>query len=412
MKKLIGATLLIIILACGGGRSEMPTPMNKFILNPDLQPRIPAKDYTLILSDDNGNIFFYEKNVQFTDTIFIDVEVDKKLHLTYGIIEQDNFNIKTIKNITSGFSFSNVFFGECERESARQVELTIKNIEFPDKLYIGLGLANYSYDEPNKKLKITGFVRENRETLVSALLNQNSSYQSHLLSYSEWIEDNTSDLLTQELDFTQFYPATVKEIELDKEGVWDIRSEVLSDNSSKFLNAMEGSISNSTLFGARIDNKQQGTAVEIFTKPDLLSPQYNTEFWSQGYYEKIVGQLPEKLMLYDPFIEIIDPSPMNFQVNSSDNIDFSSIYFQLNTENFISIWTVVQVNQNGQDVKMITIPDEFLKNDPVIATGINNLRNTSFSAYKTNLENVVNIFQKREIFEELRCVSYSRKTVN
>jgi len=411
MKKLIGATILIFLLACGGGRNEMPTPMTKFILNLDLQPRIPAKDYTLMLSDDDGNIFFYEKDVRFIDTISIDVEVDKKLHLTYGIIEQDNFNIKTIKNVTSGFSFSNVFFGECEQKNARQVELIIKNIEFPEKLYMGLGLANYNYDELNKKLKITGFVRENGETLVSALINQNSSYQSYLISYSEWIEDNASDLLTQEIDFTQFYPATVKKIELDREGVWDIRSEVLSDNSSKFLNAMEGSISNSTLFGASIDNKQQGTSVEIFTTPDLLSPQYNTEFWSQGYYEKIVGLLPEKLMIYDPFIEIIDPSPVNFQANLSGDIDFSSIYFQLTTENFISIWTVLQINQNGQDVKMITIPDEFLKNEPVIATGINNLRNTSFSAYKTNLENVVDIFQKREIFEELRCVSYSRKTV-
>ena len=68
----------MILLACGSGRNEMPTPMVEFILLPDLNPRVPSEDYTLLLSDDEGNALYYEKAIRFRDTIKVALESDKR----------------------------------------------------------------------------------------------------------------------------------------------------------------------------------------------------------------------------------------------------------------------------------------------------------------------------------------------
>lgn len=414
MKKLIGATFLMILLACGNGRNEMPTPMVEFILLPDLNPRVPPEDYTLLLSDDEGNVLYYEKATRFRYTIKVALASQKNLHLTYGLIDQDGFSIKTIKNIVSGFSFSNVFFGECQRIGAGEVELVIKDIEFPKKLYTGLGFARYTYDTPNKELKIKGFIIEEGETLVTVLTSQNATYQSYLIPFSEWTGESSSISLSKEVSLSAFSDASIMEVELDKEGIWDVRSEVIWDNDTKIMNSMEAIFAPISLTtpSVTINNFQEGTKVNVFTKPDLLNPQYNVEFFGQGHYERIVGALPEKLTLYDPFIEIIDPSTTNFQANLSDDVDFSNTTFQFTTENTISMWSVEQLNTAEKDIEMITFPDEFLRNEPVLNGVIDKPRATIFSAYKTNLENIADIFQKREISEQLRCLSHSRKTVN
>jgi len=403
MKKLIGATLLIVSFICGGCENEMATPENKFILNPKFERNDAIENYIILLTDDEGNIIFYEKEKEFTKTISISIDPQKQLHLTHGIITNlGSVSIQTFKNIESGFKFSNIYAPNCDKPRVRQVNLIINNIEPPTNLFVGLGFPQYSYSTQKKELKIKGRIKEETEFLVTVLTSQDSIYKSYRVPHSKWSMDNS----TLEIDFTEFHSATTKEIKLDKEGVWRTRSKIIWDEGSNFINYMDTA---EPLWNASIDS-QKGSKINVFIESDLPNPEYHSEFWGQGHYEKIVGtMLPEKITLYDPFIEIVDSSPENFQANLSEDIELVSIQFWYRGA---PVWSVYQLNEIGKAFKMIELPQEFLQKELQIKEVINKSDQTSLAAFQTNMKDIVSKFQQGELFRVLECNSYSKKTVS
>lgn len=116
----------------------------------------------------------------------------------------------------------------------------------------------------------------------------------------------------------------------------------------------------------------------------MREPEYHIDIIGGGimtaYHQHIVGNIPDKVQIYDPELSLINLQPLDFQVNISEDVDFVTTEFWYNNDvsNTISTWTILQLNSE-QEIKPIILPNDFLSEEE-LETKIENSNRVRFSA--------------------------------
>ena len=405
---------LFLIISCNENSSDsllpsaQPTPKDAFTVQTSITPS--SNTQFILLTNQHGEVLYESNSLSQQQDITIEKEVNDQVDLTYGVESPVNFDIRTYRNIPTGFLLTDrpasceESFGSNNLVDLSQGQIDIEGVTTFEHLYNPLHYKeSTSFDPNNQKVTIRGSIPLSQDLILTLFLGQQEGYKSVRLANDKWEQDHEGKV-KRSISIQEFFEPIVHTIQLEKSGQWLVNAELLDQYGNVTILAK----------GSHFEDYQQGDQINLFIPRDFTYQKVrlsiNNGPRNAGFsFHKTLSNIPDEIKFNDPNIEFVDINPDGYNLSVDQTYDLAEVEFEYIANNWISHWTIYQ--QPDQPLLyQLPHPNEFLPNSTFLKEQISQPNSMMVRLYHTENTNIIKQkFEQSNIEKHLDCLSFTNK---
>ncbi len=346
-----------------------------FLLDASEVQNIENEQFLMVTDPADGSVLYWETGLAFEDGITIDTE-SETVDVTTGVEYSSGFDIKTFRDVQSGFRLSGFTFqcydGQHDFDplGLDNVELVISGtteiIDIYNPLYRQNDLSdvdttdteikgNIIYDYANDLTIIKGrYNRSFKNLQIAMQFSGEDDLKSLIIRKDDWvrIDDENHRIEVQQEDFSS---CTLHEIELGTDGGWVMDAEVLTTTGERVTLA---NWSNQV-------HTQNGDRIILIVDDrvnlqDLRLSVRNNYTLNGNHFQKHFASIPTSISMGELEVEIIESSNSEYSLATSENSDLVHARYQYKNGNRIFHWSIYQTAASSTSYILPEIQPEYL----------------------------------------------------
>jgi len=356
-------SILVIFLMLSCQDDSLDESTERFILNSQLTTSSELGAFIFVTNQD-GEVLFSETGLDLEKSIELNIPIGDKIDLTYGVDHLHNPQIKTFRDIASGFTFPKHFFS-CSSSNFAQfsnstfqksITVEITGMSSYEEIYLPFDqLISPVFDTEKNTTTFKGFSFSDESVLIT-VKEENEDYKSFLLKDDGWTELEGYEY-ERSISIDDFVPTQLHEIETGISDEWKSNCKVITTDN-QIINLYHEDIT-------YLDNPVSAK-LKLFTLPEFEIEKVKLflgrgNIGSYHSYNFVLDEIPTEIELIEPNINIVEATNNSYNVEVDEEHDLYILryIYKVTETNWIS-WYIFQPSSDRLNTTLPISSDELL----------------------------------------------------
>lgn len=354
---------LVFILACN--KDDVIESSDSF----ELQVESLIGNSFIVVTNELGVVLFDTIGENIDQTIIIEKSEEEKIDVSFGTETTYYFNIKTYRDIKSGFKLPPTYICSLDDPfykipSYKNFRLEIEGIsEFLEFYNPFSSKQSLQINTDENILKLSGGLLKDEDVFLT-ILTVDNEFKSILIELEDW--ETIQDTLVYKVDISEFSVPDIHEIDLKESDEWMVEAEMITENQRLI------SLSKWKDF----NDYQQGTKVKVFSPSNINIDQLKLEFkggftFPGFHHSNRYVEFPKEIDLFKPSIEEIAVDSEQFQFRIQTPHDLARFRYFFRQGGFSSAWDIYSRGIDDLSYQRPAVPKEYLDSSVIMKNVIN-----------------------------------------